>query len=83
MTDSHTLLCQTFATLYNEDSWDTVGDALVAEEDADALRFALEELLVIAAGLAIMASGALEVDPLNLIDSHYEMLRAEVATQDE
>lgn len=79
MIDSHALLCQTYATMYNEEAWVEVGETLEAETDINSLKFAFEELLVIAAGFAVWAANAAEVDPMNLIDSHYNSLRCEVA----
>ena len=78
MLNSHALLCKTYATMYNEDAWDEVGETLEAETDIDSLKFALEELLVIAAGFAVWAANAAEVDPMNLIDSHYKLLRGQI-----
>lgn len=83
MINAHELLCRTLTTMHHEDSWLSVAEAIEGEDDLDALKFAVEELLVIAAGFAITASGALGQDVLGYIDENFEHLRGLVAEQDD
>ena len=80
MLNSHELIDLTLATMADEDTWLSVQQAINNAPDAE-VRDALEELCVIAAGLAVVASAATEVDAHYLVDTHYDALHAEIENQ--
>lgn len=73
MVNTHELLCLTVTTLADGDAWASVQD-VTSKLSPEDLRWALEEVLIVAAGLAVQASTGLELDVMNLIDDNYEIL---------
>jgi regulator of sigma D len=82
MLNTHELMDLTLTTMADEDTWLSVQQAIHACEDVVELRLALEEVLIIASGLAVQASGLAEVDTHYLVDFHYQALQEEVDAQD-
>jgi hypothetical protein len=74
MLDAHELLCLTHTTMYSEGAWDTVRDAIFNQTDPVELALVIEDLLIVAAGMAIHLGGYEERDALTVIDNHFHSL---------
>ena len=79
MLNANELLSLTVSTTASEDAWLSVQEAIRTASDTE-VRFVLEEMTILAAGMAVMLSGFQEEDVLKVIDFHTEML--ETAEED-
>lgn len=77
MLNANELLSLTVTTMNHEDAWLSVQEAIYKAPDAE-VRLALEEMTILAAGMAVQISGIVEADVLNVIDLHTELLNEEI-----
>lgn len=82
MLNGNELLSLTVSTTASEDAWLSVKEA-IRNAPEDELRYALEEMTILAAGMAVVLSGFQEEDVLKVIDFHTELLNAGVEAQEE
>ena len=82
MLNANELLSLTVSTTASEDAWLSVQEAIRTASDTEA-RFVLEEMTILAAGMAVMLSGFQEEDVLKVIDFHTELLNMGIEAQDE
>jgi hypothetical protein len=82
MLNANELLSLTVTTMNHEDAWLSVKEA-IRNAPEDELRYALEEMTILAAGMAVVLSGFQEEDVLKVIDFHTELLNAGIEAQEE
>lgn len=73
MLNANELLSLTVTTMNHEDAWLSVQEAIFNAPEVET-RLALEEMTILAAGMAVMLSGFQEEDVLKIIDFHTNML---------
>lgn len=75
MLNANELLSLTATTMNHEDAWLSVQEAIFKAPEVE-VRLALEEMTILATGMAVMLSGFQEEDVLKVIDFHTDMLEA-------